>query len=62
AAIVSLAHGLKLRVVAEGVETAQQLAILRAMGCDEFQGFLFSRPIEADAVAALFERHRGAGA
>jgi diguanylate cyclase (GGDEF)-like protein/PAS domain S-box-containing protein len=51
--IVNLAHGLKLAVVAEGVETEQQLAILRAMGCDEYQGFLFSRPVDAAQVPAL---------
>ncbi|MES2759689.1 MAG: EAL domain-containing protein [Pseudomonadota bacterium] len=56
--IVNLAHGLKLQVVAEGVETAQQLEILRAMACDEYQGFLFSRPVDAAAVAALFA-HNG---
>jgi diguanylate cyclase (GGDEF)-like protein/PAS domain S-box-containing protein len=58
--IVNLAHGLKLQVVAEGVETTQQLEILRAMGCDEFQGFLFSRPVDAAAAAALFEQNRSA--
>jgi EAL domain-containing protein (putative c-di-GMP-specific phosphodiesterase class I) len=52
--IVNLAHGLKLNVVGEGVETEQQLAILRAMSCDEYQGFLFSRPVDAGTVPALF--------
>jgi diguanylate cyclase (GGDEF)-like protein/PAS domain S-box-containing protein len=52
--IVNLARGLKLQVVAEGVETAQQLEILRAMDCDEYQGFLFSRPVDAAAVARMF--------
>jgi len=52
--IVNLARGLKLGVVAEGVETQTQLAALRAMGCDEYQGFLFSRPLEeAEALALL---------
>jgi diguanylate cyclase (GGDEF)-like protein len=41
-AIVSLAHGLRLKVVAEGVETAEQLAALKALGCDQYQGYLFS--------------------
>jgi diguanylate cyclase (GGDEF)-like protein/PAS domain S-box-containing protein len=58
--IVNLAHGLKLNVVAEGVETAEQLAILRSMSCDEFQGFLFSRPVDAGAVLALCEQNRSA--
>lgn len=47
-AIVRLAQGLGLRVVAEGVETAEQLAFLRELGCDEYQGFLRSRPIPAE--------------
>jgi diguanylate cyclase (GGDEF)-like protein/PAS domain S-box-containing protein len=55
--IVNLAHGLKLRVVAEGVETEQQLAILRSMSCDEYQGFLFSRPVDADAVLSMFAQN-----
>jgi EAL domain-containing protein (putative c-di-GMP-specific phosphodiesterase class I) len=55
--IVNLAHGLKLAVVAEGVETGQQLAILRAMACDEYQGFLFSRPVDAGQVPALCEQN-----
>ena len=55
--IVNLAHGLKLAVVAEGVETEQQLEILRAMACNEYQGFLFSRPVDAAQVPALFEQN-----
>ena len=48
-AIVSMAHSLGQMVVAEGVETQAQLAILTASGCDMAQGFLFSRPLPADA-------------
>jgi len=44
-AIVSLAHSLRLKVVAEGVETPAQLDFLKAVGCDEYQGFHFSRPL-----------------
>jgi EAL domain-containing protein (putative c-di-GMP-specific phosphodiesterase class I) len=51
--VISLAHALKLRAVAEGVETEEQAKILRLMKCDELQGFLFSRPIPADEIAAL---------
>ena len=51
-AIVSLAHSLHLKVVAEGVETPEQLDFLKATGCDEYQGFHFSRPLPA----ADFER------
>jgi diguanylate cyclase (GGDEF)-like protein len=46
-AIVSLAHSLRLKVVAEGVETPAQLDFLRAVGCDEYQGYHFSRPVPA---------------
>ena len=46
-AIVSLAHSLNLRVVAEGVEKQTQLAVLNALGCQEFQGYLFARPMPA---------------
>lgn len=58
--IINLAHGLKLSVVAEGVETAEQLAILCAMACDEYQGFLFSEPVDAGRVLAMFEQNRAA--
>jgi diguanylate cyclase (GGDEF)-like protein/PAS domain S-box-containing protein len=52
-AVVAMAHSLKLRVVAEGVETEEQLAYLRGLGCDEAQGYLFSRPVPADEFARL---------
>jgi diguanylate cyclase (GGDEF)-like protein/PAS domain S-box-containing protein len=52
-AIVAMAHSLGLRVTAEGVETREQLAMLRKMRCDEYQGFLFSKPIPADEMAGL---------
>ncbi|HEX4376653.1 MAG TPA: EAL domain-containing protein [Steroidobacteraceae bacterium] len=52
-AIVSLGHGLRLRVVAEGVETASQLERLRRMGCDEYQGFLCSPALPPDQLGAL---------
>jgi EAL domain-containing protein (putative c-di-GMP-specific phosphodiesterase class I) len=55
-AIVSMAHALEMSVVAEGVETAQQLAILLALGCNEVQGYFIARPMPADAVLALMER------
>lgn len=47
AAIVNMARALALRVVAEGVETNEQLAILRSLGCDEYQGYLYSEPLPA---------------
>ena len=49
--IIALAHNLRLKVVAEGVETANQLAVLRAMGCDLSQGFLLHRPMPPSDVA-----------
>jgi diguanylate cyclase (GGDEF)-like protein len=51
-AVVHLAHALGLRVVAEGVETPEQHAILVEMGCDELQGFYFARPMPAQALAS----------
>jgi diguanylate cyclase (GGDEF)-like protein/PAS domain S-box-containing protein len=52
-AIIALAHGLDLAVIAEGVETEEQLNFLRTHDCDEMQGFYFSRPLTADAFAVL---------
>ena len=52
-AVISLAHKLDLRVIAEGVETEQQRDFLRANECDEMQGYLFSRPVPPAEIAAL---------
>jgi diguanylate cyclase (GGDEF)-like protein/PAS domain S-box-containing protein len=52
--IIGLAHSLKLTVVAEGVETEEQSRLLRVLGCDEMQGYLFSKPIPAKAFEARF--------
>ncbi len=57
-AIVSLAHSLNLHVVAEGVEKQSQLAVLNALGCQEFQGYLFARPLPVGEVMVFL--HRGA--
>ncbi|MCK1423163.1 EAL domain-containing protein [Bradyrhizobium sp. 182] len=58
--VVSLARDLRIGVVAEGVETSDQLEYLRQISCDEVQGYLISRPVAADAVLALLDskKHR----
>ena len=53
AAVISLGQKLNLRVIAEGVETAEQLAILRENNCDEIQGYYFSKPVSFAAIADL---------
>jgi diguanylate cyclase (GGDEF)-like protein len=57
-AVIAMAHGLQLTVVAEGVETEQQLAFLKEHGCDAMQGWLFSPPVGADEFAALLTAGR----
>jgi EAL domain-containing protein (putative c-di-GMP-specific phosphodiesterase class I) len=57
ATIIRMAHSLRLKVIAEGVEASEQLATLRAQGCDEIQGYHLSRPLPADALAE-FVRER----
>lgn len=52
-AIIAMAHSLDLKVVAEGVEDCEQLEFLRAHGCDEVQGYLISRPVEADVMGDI---------
>jgi diguanylate cyclase (GGDEF)-like protein/PAS domain S-box-containing protein len=52
-AIVAMAHSLQLKVVAEGVETKEQFDFLRTLGCDQIQGFYFSKPIPASEVVML---------
>ena len=62
AAITNLSHALGLKVVAEGVETRQQMVALRALRCDEAQGFLLGRPMPAEEVPAWVPPIRRAGA
>jgi diguanylate cyclase (GGDEF)-like protein/PAS domain S-box-containing protein len=57
-AVVGMAHALKLRVIAEGVETEEQLSFLRRRGCDAAQGYLFSRPVTAAALPEKLKGHR----
>ncbi len=56
AGIAAMAKGLKLKVVAEGVETREQLDYLQKLGCDTYQGFFFSRAVQADAATEILTR------
>jgi hypothetical protein len=56
-AIIAMAHSLRLEVIAEGVELQEQLDGLRAAGCDQIQGFYYSKPLSADDCAAYLREH-----
>ena len=61
-AVIALAHGLRIEVVAEGIETDAQFHLLREMGCDVGQGYLFARPMPAAEAGRLLEPSRSSGA
>ncbi len=60
-AIIAMAHSLRLRVVAEGVEADEQLSFLRDLGCDEMQGYHFSEPLPEDAFLRLLQKRIASG-
>jgi len=55
-AIIRLSHALNMRVVAEGVESVEQLAFLKKQGCDEIQGFVVAKPLPPDKIEAFFNQ------
>ncbi|HTL70483.1 MAG TPA: EAL domain-containing protein, partial [Candidatus Eisenbacteria bacterium] len=57
-AMITLAHNLKLNVIAEGVETQEQMAFLRSRGCDEIQGYLFDRPSPPEQFFQVLKEER----
>ncbi len=58
-AVIAMAHSLRLKVIAEGVETPEQVKFLRERGCDEIQGFYYSRPVTPAEITAFGARHNG---
>jgi len=61
-AIVMLAHNLELKVVAEGAETMQHVNMLAQLGCEQAQGYVFSRPADAQAMSMVLAQNRGRAA
>lgn len=57
--IILLGQSLNLTVIAEGVETAEQLALLKQLGCDEVQGYFFSRPVPQNELEGLLRANHG---
>jgi len=58
ATIITLGHGLHLNVIAEGVETLEQSHMLAGLGCDEAQGYLFSRPVPGERMAEILSERK----
>ena len=61
-AVVAMAQSLEMSTTAEGVETAEEAALIRDLGCTKIQGYYFGRPMPANEAVALFRRNRAAGA
>ncbi|MEO6697092.1 MAG: EAL domain-containing protein, partial [Gammaproteobacteria bacterium] len=57
-AIIAMAHSLQMKVIAEGVETEEQLAFLGREGCDQYQGYCFSKPLSASEIVAKLQRRQ----
>lgn len=57
--MISLAHALRMKVIAEGVETEEQAALLKILRCDVMQGYLISRPLAGEALLQWLQRHSG---
>jgi EAL domain-containing protein (putative c-di-GMP-specific phosphodiesterase class I) len=61
-AVVALAGSLGMKTVAEGVQTEEQLELVRTLGCDRIQGYIFSKPVEASAAKAMLDENRNRAA
>ena len=57
--VIALAHDLRLRAIAEGVDSEEQAQLLRQLGCDELQGYLLSRPVPIEQLGALLQKIDG---
>jgi EAL domain-containing protein (putative c-di-GMP-specific phosphodiesterase class I) len=57
-AIISMAHSLKVKVIAEGVETERQQEFLKTLNCDRMQGYLFSRPVTPEAISSMLTHRK----
>jgi len=58
-AIVTLAHNLRLELIAEGIETLDQMSMLKNMGCDLAQGYFFQRPLPCDQALEYAQKNNG---